>query len=216
MEVCGSVLFEERAKLYIPNKKAGILGGTFNPPHNGHADMLRRVREEFSLDAVYLMPDGRPPHKHHLASPEDRLMMTRLLAGEDIGVLDTEVANAGISYTCDTLSLLHERFKHTDFYFVIGSDTLFLLPGWKNFSDVLLATKFICVHREGCDKTKTEMWADRLNREFGAEILLSNYTGLPVSSTLIRERVRQGKSIAGFVPQPVEDYIIDKGLYRES
>ena len=102
MERPGCITIEQQVRLFARPKRVGSLGGTFNPPHNGHVDMAHKVKGEFSLDQACLMPCGNPPHKSRgLAPKEMRLQMTRMCAaGTDVGVLDFEVKKKGCSYTC--------------------------------------------------------------------------------------------------------------------
>ena len=197
--------------------RVGILGGTFNPPHNGHVDMAHQVKREFSLDEVYLMPCGNPPHKTDgLAPKEMRLQMTQLCTvGTDVNVLDFEVKKKGYSYTAETLEALREKNPETDYYFIVGADTVFELCTWHEFERLFELTKFICVRRESHDNLKLSAEISHLQRNYGAQILLSEYTGLFVSSSYIRKQIGEGRSVEGLVPQNVEKYIIANGLYQK-
>jgi nicotinate-nucleotide adenylyltransferase len=190
MEIKTIIEIADSLKLFYPHKKVGILGGTFNPLHNGHVDMAYNVKEEFELDSVILLPAGAPPHKMDVetAPSEARLRMVVLCALETdwLKVSDMEVKRCGPSYTVDTMRELGRKYKDTDFYFVIGSDSLFELETWKNASELFRLTRFICVRRREHDRLAVAAEAARLSEKYGAVIMLSRYDGLNISSSEVR------------------------------
>ncbi|MEG2361157.1 MAG: nicotinate-nucleotide adenylyltransferase [Christensenella sp.] len=210
-------IIKQDVQLFSRPQRVGILGGTFNPPHSGHVDMCRHVKDEFVLDRVCMMPCGNPPHKEHgLASKQKRLQMTRLCAeGSGIEVIDTEVKREGYSYTADTIAALREKNPQTDYYFIIGADTVFELLTWHEYKRLFELAKIICVRRQNNDVLKLMAEIAKLKCEYGAQMFLSEYTGLFVSSSYIRKCVAQGRNIGGLVPARVEEYIIANGLYRK-
>ena len=163
------------------------------------------------------MPCGNPPHKTDgLAPKEMRLQMTQLCTvGTDVNVLDFEVKKKGYSYTAETLEALREKNPETDYYFIVGADTVFELCTWHEFERLFELTKFICVRRQSHDNLKLSAEISHLQRNYGAQILLSEYTGLFVSSSYIRKQIGEGRSVEGLVPQNVEKYIIANGLYQK-
>jgi len=210
---------EDGLRLFYPHQRTGILGGTFNPIHNGHIDMALNIKNEFDLESVVLMPAGSPPHKKgasEIAPAQTRLQMAVLCALECEGlrVSDIEVKREGFSYTVDTMRELTQKYKDTDFYFIIGSDSLFDLESWKEIGELCRLTKFICVRRQEHDKLEVAAEAARMKEKYNAEISISRLSGLYVSSSYIRRRVAEGKSISDFVPASVEEYINASGLYK--
>ncbi|BDF59525.1 putative nicotinate-nucleotide adenylyltransferase [Christensenellaceae bacterium] len=217
MEYLKGMETQERTRLRFPHKKVGILGGTFNPPHTGHVDMARHVKREFMLDEVFLMPCGTPPHKTEDIAPAPmRLKMTQLCVDgcDGLDVLDIETRRKGYTYTVDTMRELRKKNPHTDYYFIVGADTVFELASWYQCRELFSLTRFVCVRRGAYDTLKLSAEIARLQEEYGACVFLSEYTGLFVSSSYIRQRRAQGKSIEGLVPKNVEEYIIANGLYR--
>lgn len=208
-------------KLYYPKAKAGILGGTFNPVHNGHIDMALNIRREFSLGKVIFVPCGSPPHKMDepaLAPSVSRLHMAELCAFmyDCLEVSNVEVLRPGPSYTIDTMRDFTLKYKDTEFYFIIGSDTLFELESWKDFPSLAKLVRFVCVRRPENNSTLSiaaEM--ERLKEAYGCEIEASEYGGLLVSSSYIRKMAAEGKDISDFVPPAVEEYIHANGLYKQ-
>jgi nicotinate-nucleotide adenylyltransferase len=198
--------------------RVGLLGGTFNPVHNGHISMAAIALYEFLLGEVIFLPLGMPPHKRGecIASAQQRLEMVRLaIAAENrFSVSTIETNRNGYTYTVDTLEMLSRARKETDFYYIIGADTLLELTSWKNYKRVLLLTDFICIMRPGLDDAKVRQCADDLNRRFGHKIHFASERGLNISSTHIRMVTAQGGSLSGLVPDTVARYIYEHGLYR--
>jgi len=199
-------------------KHVGILGGTFNPPHSGHLSIAESLLAEFSLDEILFLPVGQPPHKRSLeiASNEHRLNMLRLLTAHDprLCVSDLEMNRSGYTYTVDTLTQLKNTVSDSIFYYIIGTDTLFKLTSWMRFEEVFRLTRFLCIPRPGDDPETVEKEILRLSREFGAEIRLSRSSGPDISSTMVRTMTAAGESLQKVVPQKLEEYIKDNGLFR--
>lgn len=203
------------------NKKIGILGGTFNPPHYGHLYICKDVYKEFLLDEVWLMPVGQPPHKKlsEVARKEDRAAMTKLLAGEApfLAFCDIEVDREGYTYTVDTLRTLKNGvLKNDTIYYIIGTDTLFCLDSWKDVKDVLPLAQFVCVLRPGDDMPAVQRRIEWFLEMFDKKIWLAHATGPEVSSTEIRLQAKEGQSLNGMVPASIEQYIKEHHLYEHS
>lgn len=198
-------------------RKIGIMGGTFNPVHNGHVYMAQRAREEFALDTVMFLPSGQPPHKidEEIADREHRFAMLELAveAYPYFTVSRMEFNRPGKSYTVDTLRLLHESVEDACFYFIIGADTLFELHTWRNFSEVIALTEFICFYRPGTEHSLVMEYVSAIREKYGKEILVSAYEGLDISSRIVRERIASRKSLAGLVDVKVENYILANRVY---
>lgn len=206
--------------LSTPRKRVGLLGGTFNPIHNGHLDIARAAAQEFSLDKVLLVVSGDPPHKQDqsLAPKTMRLQMGELAAGSLPGSIvrasDIETKKDGVTYTVDTLRELSEKEPETDFLFIIGTDTLYQLQTWREIGRICRMTEFLCMGRSGePDAPDPAVQIRMLESEYGAVIHSSGFTGPDISSTRIRERIRAGESISRLVPPAVEEYIYATGLY---
>lgn len=197
-------------------KKAGILGGTFNPPHNGHLSIAEALLTEFALDEVIFLPAGQPPHKKNITSNEHRLEMLKLLTEQDprLVISSQEMERSGYTYTVDTLTELKKNVSDREFYYIIGTDTLFTLTSWVRFSEVFRLTRFLCVPRPGDDPEETRKEIRRLAEEYGAEIRLSRNSGPDISSTAVREKTAAGERLHGLVPEKLEEYIQQNGLFR--
>ena len=198
--------------------KIGILGGTFDPIHLGHLATAESIREMFQLDEVLFIPAARPPHKSEKkVTPEvHRVMMTHLAiqSNKYFQVSLMEIMRDGLSYTLDTVEELQKKFgSETELFFIIGSDSMADLPTWYQSKKLVEECHFISAIRPGV--------AADLNavQKFFGEVGMKNIhqvvtPGIEISSTEIREKIRQGHSIKYLVPEVVEEYIIKENLYK--
>lgn len=198
------------------HRMVGILGGTFNPVHEGHIDIAEKVFLEFELSCVYFIVDGDPPHKSNLTSAKDRLEMVRLATSKHDFLIpsDIEISRPGKTYTVDTLRLLKDKFPQDEFYYIIGADTLFEIETWKDIEEVCRLTDFICIGRSGISEKDSIRKSRELSDSIGARILHSEQSGFDISSTDIRMLAEKGEDISGLVPESVRDYITKNGLYK--
>ena len=200
-------------------RKIGIMGGTFDPIHTGHLVIAEAVRIEYGLEKVVFIPAANPPHKQHsqVTPAKHRYIMTVMAAYSNphFYVSSIEIERPGLSYTIDTVLALIEQYgDKTEIYFITGADTVQDLPTWRNIDHLLDLCYFIAATRPGCVCS-----IDDIIKNFGMKgqerIQRLSTPELEISSTDIRERVRQGKSIKYIVPESVESYILKEGLYRQ-
>jgi len=198
-------------------RKIGILGGTFDPIHTGHLVTAEAVRIEYGLEKVLFIPAANPPHKQHyqLTPVMHRYIMTVMAtySNPHFYVSPIEIERPGLSYTIDTILALIEQYgDKTEFYFIIGADTVQELSTWKNIDHLLNLCYFIAATRPGCMCS-----LDHVIKKFGMKgrqrIHRLPTPELEISSTDIRERVRLGRSIKYIVSESVESYISKEGLY---
>ncbi len=200
------------------DNRIGIMGGTFDPVHNGHIQMGMDAHDEFGLSKVLFIPTGRPPHKprSEVSDSEHRMAMLELAANQPyMQPSRIEIDRKGTTYAVDTLTLLKKIFKEHEFYYIIGSDTLFHLHSWKNISQVLAMTHFIVFLREGDDIGKVTEMVDFYNASGVMRFFLAKQPGLPVSSTDIRLRLLNGSDLSGLLPEKVIEYIKENNLYSK-
>lgn len=201
------------------NNRIGILGGTFNPVHRGHLALAREAITAFHLDKVLFIPSAKPPHKtpQILASVKHRMAMLKLATrgNPQFEICDIETRRTGPSYTIDTVIQLKKINPAVEYYFIIGSDSLLELHMWKQINDLLNLCTFISFGRPGIRTGKAKDF--HLGPKWGKKLLKNFVTGqLPdISSSNIRQRVAQGKSIRYLVPKEVAEYISGKGLYTK-
>lgn len=186
-------------------RQVGILGGTFNPPHLGHLIMADQVMKQLSLEKVLFMPDNQPPHvdeKKTIPANYRKEMVARAIADNPNFELETmEMDRGGISFTYDTMKLLKERHPDTDYYFIIGGDMVAYLPKWHKIDELVKLVHFVGVRRHH--------FAVRSNYP----IIWVDAPLIDISSSGIRARVQHMQSIHYLVPESVEAYIYEKGLY---
>lgn len=201
-------------------KKIGIMGGTFDPVHNGHLLLGRQAYEEYGLDEIWFMPSHIPPHKqdHLITDGADRIRMLELALEDDpfCRVSDFEMKREGRTYTAKTLELLKEAYPDTEFYFILGADSLFQIETWYHPERVMALASFLAAGRdyESGGRTLKEQ-ADYLKRTYGARIQFLHSPRVHVASEEIRLKAARGESLEGLVPAKVAEYIRDHDLYRK-
>ena len=195
----------------------GIMGGTFDPVHNGHLQIADAAMTQLGLDRVLWIPTGRPPHKKTAVSDTDRLHMLRLaLQGQKRHELDLcEINRNGYTRTVDTLRELHQRLPDTEFVFLIGADTLLQLRHWKDFATVATLCSFGIVCRPTVDDTAAKKELQALQNEFGLRYATVTVPAIPIASSDIRKAVASGMEIGDRVPESVKQYIQNHHLYKE-
>ena len=202
----------------------GVLGGTFDPIHNGHLAAGQRAQEFLNLDQVLVMPSHIPPHRTAGASPTARLEMARLAAAELPGwaASDLELRRDGPSFTFDTLTALRSS-STSQFFFIIGADAFAEIAKWWRYPEVLDLTHFAVVARPGITldslQKRLPNLAERMTTPAGyrpddaPSVILIQAETPNVSSTEIRRRVCAGESVSGLVPESVASYISIHRLY---
>lgn len=200
--------------------KIGILGGTFDPIHNGHLMLGRVAYHEFHLDEIWFMPNGNPPHKSTTTIESmtgHRVEMVEK-AIQDCSYFKLElfeVNHQGISYSYQTMECLQEQYPEYEFYFIIGADSLFSLEKWKHPQRFLEICTVLVAKRD--KKTTCEM-ADEiayLQKKYHARIELLEMPAIDIASHDIRRMVKEGKSICNMVPDAVERYITQEKLFKD-
>ena len=220
-------------------KRIGLFGGTFNPIHLGHIQVVREVKAGFGLDQILIIPSRLPPHKEPdgVVDAENRLEMIRLAFSDDPNFMtsDVELKRSGPSYTIDTV----RHFKsispeNTELYLIVGLDAFLEINTWKSYDDLFLVIPFIVmsriINKENSTKLEWESLKNYLQSKISKKYTFSssqssfihdkkqpvcvfNVTPVDISSTTIRKRIKEGRSIKRLVPHIVEDFIKTKGLY---
>jgi nicotinate-nucleotide adenylyltransferase len=218
------------------NKKIGLLGGTFDPVHNGHLAVAHHVFRELSLDAIWFIPASSPPHKsahgdtlpitafHHRAA----MLEKAISQYPSYLISEIETERSAPSYSIDTINiLLQDRGLQADLYFIIGADAFLEIDTWKRYKELPALVNFVVISRPGYPpdnvgtvirKNFTNYTYDSLHETWSSPhskgvFILQHMDPVPISSTEIRKKVRRGEDIAGLVPQEVEDYIKRENLY---
>ncbi len=227
----------EHSTLSTQHSRLGLLGGTFNPIHNGHLAIAHSAREALALERVIFMPTGDPPHKSEtqLAPARDRYEMVRLAIGSDphLGLSDIEVRRQGKSYSIDTVrQLRQEQGPGCELWFLIGLDAFLDLPTWREPEALLKLCSFAVIFRPGVsfrslqklsllpplptealedlDKGKTARFEIPLGHR---RLMCLNLPPCDISASDIRTKLKKGLSVANLLPPLVESYIIQHHLY---
>ncbi|MBZ2175358.1 nicotinate-nucleotide adenylyltransferase [Schnuerera sp. xch1] len=199
--------------------KIGIMGGTFDPIHNGHLILAEYSRISFNLNKILFIPTGNPPHKNSedISPNRYRYDMTLLAISTNMNYyLSTiEIERKGVTYTIDTIKYLKSKFEDAEFYFILGADSLYKIHKWKNYEELLSLCNFIVARRPNHNNKKLEKRKDDLNTKYNSSIHILEAPLIDISSTQIRERIRNGLSIKYLVPRSVEAYIEKNRIYRD-
>lgn len=206
-------------------QKIGILGGTFDPIHNGHLMIAREAMKEYGLSKVFLIPTGVSYMKTGVTDSYFRYEMTKLAAQENPGfvVSDIEIKREGNTYTCDTIQYFREEYPNTHIFFIIGTDSLFSIEKWRNSQYIFDNCSILCATRisddteEQTEEAENEK-ANELNEQYNADISFIHCSPMDVSSTAIRKyRKRHANICPDFLPLPqaVAEYIYRHDLYDE-
>jgi len=199
--------------------KQGVLGGTFDPVHNGHIKMAEEACSRLGLDEVLFIPAGHPRFKENEPVTEavHRLRMVELaIAGRPSFRLSAmEIERGGVTYTVDTIRELAGRLKPQDvLFFIMGWDNLQNLPLWRSPSELISLCRLVVIPRAGCPKPDLS----RLEKQVGGlsqRVVMLDKPVIEISSSDIRERVKAGIDIRELVPEAVADYISENNLYRK-
>lgn len=196
-------------------RRIGVMGGTFNPIHNGHLVAADEALTAFGLDEVVFVPAGRPWQKEGLdvAPAEDRYLMAVVATASHprFRVSRIEIDRDGPTYTVDTLGALREALGNVELSFITGADAVLEILSWKDPEEVLRRARFIACTRPGYDLDRL---AKQLPEGMEQRVEIMEIPALAVSSTDIRRRIREGKPIRFLVPEGVATYIEKSGLYR--
>ena len=197
--------------------RIAIYGGSFNPPHIGHAEAARAAYKALKPDKFLVIPTNTPPHKELEAnspSPEQRLEFCRLAFGDIPGVevSDMELRREGKSYTADTVDALLEQYPGAEICIVMGTDMFLSFRSWYRWQHMLETCTLAVLSREDFDRREIESFKAELETENGAKVILSPHLPLPMSSTEIRERLRRGLG-SDDLCQGVYECIIRNGYY---
>ncbi|MBL8066438.1 MAG: nicotinate (nicotinamide) nucleotide adenylyltransferase [Chthonomonadaceae bacterium] len=194
--------------------KTAILGGSFDPPHNGHIDVAKTVLNELGLDEVLFVPASANPLKPSRTHPKTRLKMVELaVSGEEgLSVCDIEVTRGGPSYTYETLSELRLA-RPANYWLVLGSDALKSFDRWSHPEKVMAMSRLAVVPRDG-DDIPSIIRAMTSLPDLRHVVDVVPMEPVKISSTLVRNHIRQGFDVQSWIKPAVWEYIKDIGLYR--
>lgn len=200
-------------------KKIGIMGGTFDPIHYGHLLIAQSAAEEFHLDKILFLPTGVSPHKKTslVSSPKLRCELTALAIADNplFCLSDFEAQNTDVNYTYRTLQKFKELSPNTQFFFIMGEDSLNDFSKWKNPQEICnQATLLVAVRNDGSSDIDSKIAS--VTQTYHADIHKLHSPNFAISSRDIREKIRSGKSVRYMIPDTVNAYIQKNGLYKEN
>lgn len=190
-------------------RRIGIMGGTFDPVHNGHLVAASEVQVSLDLDEVIFVPTGKPADKPNVSQAEHRYLMTVIATGSNprFRVSRVDVDRPGFTYTIDTLRDIRKELPNADLFFITGADAIAAVQSWKESDELMSLAHFVGVSRPGHEFSLALVPDDRA--------MLIEVPALAISSSDCRARVFEGSSIWYLVPDGVVQYIAKHRLYRE-
>lgn len=199
-------------------ERVGLMGGTFDPIHYGHLVAAEAARVDFGLDRVVFIPSGHPPHKTDkaISSGWDRYIMTMLAVSDNphFDVSDTEIKREGLSFAVDTVREFRRSLAvDAEIYFITGADACLEILGWKDSSQLLSECRVIAATRPGISNSHLKDEIARLYPDFSERFYVLEVPALAISSTDIRSRVNDHRSIRYLLPESVRQYIRRRRLY---
>ena len=199
-------------------KRVGIMGGTFNPIHLGHLIIAEAAYEAYNLDEVLFVPSGVSYMKDQseILDAKKRVHMTGLAIEDNphFALSTIEIDRDGNSYSYETLETLRKQNPNTEYFFLVGSDTLFALETWKHPEILLPSCTILVAVRDGVPMEKMQEHAKYLEEKFGGSIQLLTTPNIEISATDIRNRLSKNRNVKYFVPDAVLDFINKYDLYK--
>ena len=201
------------------NKKVGIMGGTFDPIHYGHLILAQNALDTFSLDEILFVPSGTPWLKEStkVLSKNKRVSMTGMAIEDnpDFALSTIEIDREGNSYSYETVEELKRMQPKTDFYFIMGADSLLEIERWKHPDRLMAECTLLVAVRDDCDREGLEKQIIYLTDKYQADIKILPANRIDISSTKIRQLIREGKSVRYMLPDQVIRFIQKNHLYRQ-
>lgn len=199
-------------------ERLGLMGGTFDPVHYGHLVAAEAARVDFGLDRVVFVPSGHPPHKtgKPITSGWDRYVMTMMAVSDNphFDVSDIEIKREGLSFAIDTVRQFRRVSQAgAEIYFITGADACLEIFSWKDSRQLLSECRVIAATRPGISGEHLREEIARLYPDFSESFFVLEVPALAISSTDIRTRVREGRSIRYLLPESVRQYIKRRRLY---
>jgi nicotinate-nucleotide adenylyltransferase len=201
----------------VQKRRLGVMGGTFDPIHNGHLVAASEVADLFDLDEVVFVPSGQPWQKdRQVSAAEDRYLMTVIAtaANPRFSVSRVDIDRGGPTYTKDTLRDLHAEHPDSELYFITGADALASILSWQDWEEMFAMARFVGVSRPGYELGREHL-GDVLEKLPDDALTLVEIPALAISSTDCRRRAAEGRPLWYLMPDGVVQYISKRELYRK-
>jgi nicotinate-nucleotide adenylyltransferase len=193
-------------------RRVGLLGGTFDPIHNGHLLAAQSAQEAVKLEEVWFIPTAAPPHKSQPGADSNarRRMLEAAIAGNPaFRFEDIELLREGVSYTIDTVITLQKQYPDVMFYWIVGSDMVKDLPNWRKIDELAERISFVGLERP--DQPSDDSSLPSFIRR---RLLRAAMPPIGISSSEIRRRLKEGRSVRYMIPESVLELIQKDGLYE--
>ena len=200
-------------------KRIGIMGGTFDPIHIGHLILGETAYHQFHLDRILFMPAGNPPHKkvrENRATDRQRVDMVRLAIASNphFSLSLEEMHREGYTYTYRTLERLKDQNPDTEYYFILGADSLYTFDEWREPERILRACTILVGTRNHTSDEKLDRVIGELEDKYQGNIQKLESLNIDISSEMIRSWIEKGRSLAYYAPDQVIDYIQKNNIYK--
>lgn len=197
-------------------QKIGIMGGTFNPIHKGHTMIAEEAYRQYSLDKVIFIPNGNPYLKSGVLSKYIRFEMVKLAISDFpyFDISSIEIDKEGNSYSYETINEI-KATGNIEIYFIIGADSLLYIENWKCPEEIFNNSIILVAKRPGSNDDDLKSKIAYLQNKYKADIRIINVDKADISSTDIRDKVKNNMPVSDILDTKVYDYIIEKGLYKE-
>lgn len=199
-------------------KKKGIFGGTFDPIHNGHLHIAYEALYNLGLDEIIFIPSGNPPHKTNKRVTDGNirydLVKKAIEREERFTVSDYEIKKKSLSYTYETLEFFNKLEPETEWYFITGADCLMEIYTWSNIDRIFNSCKFVVFNRSGYKKEDVLKQKSIVENKFSRKIVFLDIPILEISSSIIRDKLREGKNISYLVPDKLNRILQERNIYK--
>ncbi|WP_461207254.1 nicotinate-nucleotide adenylyltransferase [Clostridium sp. DL1XJH146] len=198
-------------------KRKGILGGTFDPIHNGHLHIAYEAMYTLDLDKIVFIPTGNPPHKDSkdISEAKIRYNMVKEVIDEEnkFEISDYEIKKKNRSYTYETIEYLKEKEKETEWFFISGADCLMEIETWVNVEYILKNCSFVVFNRAGYEKEQLLSQRSKIANKYDCEIKFLDLPLIEVSSTFVRNKIKHRENVSYLIPNKLENSIKELRLY---
>lgn len=202
------------------NKKVGIMGGTFDPIHYGHLILAQNALETYDLDEIMFVPSGTPWLKDStkVLSRNKRVSMTGIAIEDNpkFALSTIEIDREGNSYSYETVEELKKEQPETDFYFILGADSLLEIEKWKHPDRLMAECTLLAAVRDNCDEDGLKKQIGYLEEKYNAVIRILPARRIDISSSDIRNLISEGKSVRYMLPNQVIKFIEKNHLYMKN
>jgi nicotinate-nucleotide adenylyltransferase len=200
-------------------RNIAIFGGSFNPVHNGHINLVKEIAKKVSLDKIIVMPTYISPFKKDsvgfVADGSDRLKMCRLAFEDEPNIIvsDYEISREQVSYSVDTVTHFTHEFPEDRLFFIMGSDMLLSFEKWHRYKDILKMCTIIAASREDNQSDFASLEAAQKNLSQYGDVILTEISAYEMSSSEIREKIVKNQDISCYMPKKVVEYIMNNNIY---